>query len=45
MLALILFAAASADPAVIEEVVVTALKRETTLRDTPLAISAVSGET
>ena len=45
MLALILFAAASADPLVIEEVVVTALKRETTLQDTPLAMAAVSGET
>jgi iron complex outermembrane receptor protein len=45
MLPLFLFAAASADSAVIEEIVVTALKRETTLRDTPLAISAVSGET
>ena len=40
MLPLFLFAAASADSAVIEEIVITALKRETTLRDTPLAISA-----
>jgi iron complex outermembrane recepter protein len=45
MLPLFLFAAASADSLVIEEIVVTALKRETTLHDTPLAISAVSGET
>ena len=40
MLPLFLFAAASADSAVIEEIVVTALKRETTLRDTPLATFA-----
>ena len=45
MLTLFLFAAAAADSQVIEEVVVTALKRETTLQDTPLAISAVSGTT
>jgi iron complex outermembrane recepter protein len=45
MLPLLLFAAASADSTVIEEIVVTALKRETTLQDTPLAISAASGET
>jgi iron complex outermembrane receptor protein len=45
MLPLILIAAASAEPSVIEEVVVTALKRETTLQDTPLAVSAVSGAT
>jgi iron complex outermembrane receptor protein len=45
MLTLFLFAAATADSQVIEEVVVTALKRETTRQDTPLAISAVSGAT
>jgi iron complex outermembrane recepter protein len=45
MLTLFLFAAATADSQVIEEVVVTALKRETTLQDTPLAVSAVSGAT
>jgi len=34
---------AAAQPADIEEVVVTALKRDTKLQDTPLAISAVTG--
>lgn len=34
----------NAQEAVVEEIVVTATKRETTMKDTPAAISAVSGE-
>ena len=36
--------AADADPAHIEEIIVTALKRETPLGTTPLAVTALSGE-
>src|SRR5688500_20180220 len=34
----------NAQESVVEEIVVTATKRETTMKDTPAAISAVSGE-
>jgi outer membrane receptor protein involved in Fe transport len=36
---------ATADVSQVEEVVVTALKRDTKLQDTPIAISAISGDT